>query len=363
MTAIVTDLFRIKNAKDFLSTVSSNSLYLTIGGPSPWPNDINPPVPSSAYKENVYDFWDDAYAAKRITSSDVSHVIPRNDWVSGDTTYVAYDPTDSLLNTKKFHTTVNDGGVIKIYKLIVKGAGATTIMPTHTTANIPNVGADGYSWKYMYTVPADRFLKLATVSHIPIGNISGNAASNSVGASPAPVGGHGADNITELGAYSIAVNGRFSYDEAGLVSDKNDFREVGIIQNPLRFNGVAGQAVTGNPVSGTTATATTLNLTTVLNLSSASGAFRADEVMSTATGTAKVIGHDTIGSKLFVLLLTGNVSNGQTITAPSGATATIGSIVAPGATKYSGSPIYLEYRRPVSRSSDQIESITTVIEF
>lgn len=363
MTAIVTDLFRIKNAKDFLATVSSNSLYLTLGGVTAWPDDLNPPAPTSAYKEDAYDFWDDVYAAKRITTSDASHVIPRNNWVSGDNTYVAYNPNDALLNTKKFHTTVDDNGTIKIYKLIVKGAGATTVKPTHTSANIPAVGADGYSWKYMYTVPADRFLKLATNTHIPIANISSNVAANSLGVTPAPVGGHGYDNITELGAYSIAINGRFSYDEAGLISVKNDFREVGIIQNPLQFNGVAGVASTGNPVSGTVATASTLNLATVINLSSASGTFQSDETISTATGTARVVGHDIVSSKLHVQLLTGTISNGQAITAPSGATATVGSIVAPGATKYSGSTIYLEYRRPVSRSGDQIESITTVIEF
>ena len=363
MTAIVTDLFRIKNAKDFVASVGSNSLYLAIGGISSWPNDLAPPVPTSAYKEDAYDFWDDAFAAKRITSSDISHVIPRNDWVSGDAFYVAYDPTDALLNTKKFHTTINDNGIIKIYKLIVKGPGATTIMPTHTSANIPAVGADGYAWKYMYTVPADAYLKLGTISYIPIANISGNVASNSLGATPAPVGGHGFDNIAELGAYAVAINSRFAYDEAGLISVKNDFREVGIVQNPLQFNGVAGVAVTGNPVSGVPATAATLNLATVINLSSTSGEFQSDEVITTATGTARVVGHDIVGSKLHVLLLTGSISNGQTISAPSTAAATVGSIVAPGATKYSGSTIYLEYRRPVSRAGDQIESITTVIEF
>lgn len=365
MTAIVTDQFRVKNAADFKASVDSAKVYVTLGKIQSWADDINPPVPTSSIVDSVYDVWNAAYAARRVGADDIRHVIPRNNWVSGDTTYVPYNPADPLLLTKKFHTVVDDGGTFKVYKLIVKGPGATTVKPTHTTAAIPAAGGDGYAWKYMYTITTADYLKFATDFYIPVVNISGNVASGAGGgATPLPIGGHGVNNIAELGAYSVAINARFAYDEGGLLPVVNDFRQVAFIENPLQFNGTAGVYGSGDAGSGAVVSGDdVLNLSTVITLTSASGTFQSDEVVSSPTGTANVVGHDVIGNKLHVQLTSGTFTTGQALSAPSGAAATAGAITAPGAQLYSGKVIYIENRRPVARSGDQTESITTVIEF
>lgn len=363
MAAIVTDFFRIKNARDFISAVAARSVYTTLGKVTPWADDLNPPLPASGYNEAMYDYWNDAFAARRIMPSDVAHVIPRNDWVSGDNTYVTYNPADATLFSKKFHTVVNDSDTIKVYKLITRGVGATTVKPVHTTADLPAADADGYIWKYMYTIPGATYLKFSTDFHVPVVLTPSNIATNSGGVLPAPVGGHGFDNISELGAYSVSVNARFSYSENGLISAYNEFRKVAIVEGIRVFNGAPGAATQGSPIVGAFATDPTLNLVTTLNLSTISGQFLGDEIVTSGASTGRVIGHDIIANKLHVSVLTGTFANGNTLTATSGASAIVSSITPPGAVKYSGETIYLEYRRPVSRAGDQTESISVIIEF
>ena len=364
MAAIITDSFRIKNTKDFIAKAATENMYLTIGRSNAWPNDTLPPDPATSLKEIRTDVWADVIGAKRITTSDVSHVIPRYDWVSGDTGYVAYDPADELLFTKKFHTVVNDNGTYKVYKLIVRGAGATTVKPTFTTAAIGAAGADGYRWKFMYTIPVADYIKFATNSHVPIGLTASNTATGA-GASPLPPGGHGADNIEELGAYYASINVRLEYSEGGVIPTTNEFRKIAIVAAPLVFNGTAGVTDSGNPVAGTAASGAVYNLCTRLTLSQANTNFTQDETI-TATGgaTARVVNYDAANKYLYVQMLTGTIATSNTVTGgTSGVAATVSAITGPGLQTYSGDTIYLENRQPIPRSPDQTESITTVIEF
>ena len=364
MAAIITDSFRIKNTKDFIAKVATENMYLTIGRSNAWPNDTLPPDPATSLKEIRTDVWLDVIGAKRITTSDVAHVIPRYDWVSGDTGYVAYDPTDALLFTKKFHTVVNDNGTYKVYKLIVRGAGATTVKPTFTTAAIGTAGADGYRWKFMYAIPVADYIKFATKSHAPIGLTASNTATG-VGAAPLPPGGHGADNVEELGAYYASINVRLEYSEGGAIPTTNEFRKIAIISAPLVFNGTAGVADSGNPAAGSAASGSVYNLCTRLTLSEANTNFTQDETI-TATGgaTARVVNYDAANKYLYVQMLTGTIATSNTVTGGTSAVAaTVAAITGPGLQTYSGDTIYLENRQPIPRSPDQTESITTVIEF
>ena len=51
-----------------------------------------------------------------------------------------------------------------------------------------------------------------------------------------PLGGHGADPIAEFGAKRICVSTKFINSEGGTISTTNDFRQVGLIKNPLYTN-------------------------------------------------------------------------------------------------------------------------------
>jgi hypothetical protein len=51
-----------------------------------------------------------------------------------------------------------------------------------------------------------------------------------------PPGGHGSDPLTELSARRVCISTKFTNSEGGNVPVENDFRQVGILKNPLYTN-------------------------------------------------------------------------------------------------------------------------------
>ena len=92
MAAIITNKFRINNAEQFVESFSetdATTYYLFIGRSHSWASDADvqgntinegtdasPPTPNDDVASEFYNY-DDMIGAKIISSSDVSHVIPR----------------------------------------------------------------------------------------------------------------------------------------------------------------------------------------------------------------------------------------------------------------------------------------------
>jgi hypothetical protein len=105
---------------------------------------------------------------KRVQQSDVSHVTNRYDWANNQF-YYEYDDEDIDLYGQRFYTYTTDNNV---YKCIDNNRGAnSTVMPTGTGTSIINT-ADGYRWKYMYTISAGEILKFRTADYIPVKTLS-----------------------------------------------------------------------------------------------------------------------------------------------------------------------------------------------
>ena len=160
MPAIITSKFRYQNAKNLIADISdsSNSYYLFVGRSQAWsPSDSNIPLPQDRLFDES-DAWSNALALKRIAASQISHVAPRYNWISG-TTYAEYDDQDLALSTKQYYVVTDE---LNVYKCIQAGAGASVVKPTATTTSISQTPlADGYRWKYMFTISgndANRFL-------------------------------------------------------------------------------------------------------------------------------------------------------------------------------------------------------------
>ena len=94
MPALVTNKFRIHNAKQFVeafdevsyssggavtdsSGLLNSNMYLFIGKVTSWTDDSTPPSPTDAVANTHYENWRDMIAAKKITTSNISKVIPR----------------------------------------------------------------------------------------------------------------------------------------------------------------------------------------------------------------------------------------------------------------------------------------------
>lgn len=165
MPAIVTDRFRIRQAADFIGLTSSNSIYAFLGKNTPWVEDNLPPLPQDSVQERDYQHYRDMLGAQRVYSTDVVHAINRNEWVAG-VVYDVYDDLDANLFRKAFFVITDE---FKVYKCLDRPVGTpSTTKPTTTSTTTPSRLADGYLWKYMFTVkPADRS-KFLTNAFVPV---------------------------------------------------------------------------------------------------------------------------------------------------------------------------------------------------
>jgi len=184
MPAIITDRFRIHNSEQFseaFSEAAGNTFYLGIGRPQPFAvstradgrtnnegTDAAPITPADNTTAQTFPF-DDLIAAKKITSTDVTFAIPRRNWTTG-TTYDIYrhDYGDyatgntTAINANSGASTIHDStfyvltSARNIYKCLDNDNNtASTVEPSGVDVDIIST-ADGYKWKYMYTLSASQ---------------------------------------------------------------------------------------------------------------------------------------------------------------------------------------------------------------
>ena len=209
MPAIITDRFRIHNSEQFseaFSEASGNTFYLGIGRPQAFATstrgdartnnegtDVSPVTPADNINSQHFPF-DDMLAAKKITTTDVTFAVPRRNWatgttydiyrhdygdyVTGTTTAIAANSGASTLHDASFYVLTTARNVYKC--LDNDGNTASTIEPTGTDVTIIST-ADGYKWKYMYTLSASQqsnflstdFMAVATNSTVSSAAVDG----------------------------------------------------------------------------------------------------------------------------------------------------------------------------------------------
>ena len=199
MAAIITEKFRTHSAKQFIEDFgeSASSTYMFIGRSFPWTDDTSPPNPANSTGEE-FDAYSDMVALKKVSSSDVSHALSRQNWDStGNTKYDEYDHTISStvgssatgannLYDAKFYVMTDEFNVYKCIRSGRNDSGTvinSTVKPTGTSATnlveTSDSGAGtgrGYLWKYMYTVSAADTIKFTTTDFIPVKTIGAKAA-------------------------------------------------------------------------------------------------------------------------------------------------------------------------------------------
>jgi len=220
MSAIITEKFRQHNAKQFeesFSEASSNSYYLFVGKSTPFTSattsgsDGSPPLPSDSPADTEYYAWDSMLGAKKITSSDISFVIPRRNWVNG-TIYDMYEHNISASNTttsgasnlynSSFYFMTSD---YKVYKVLDNNGGTAYSGAEPSSTSSSPFALGGYVLKYMYTISASNVAKYVTSEFIPVVTDSTVSAAAVDGAieSLTITGGSGYTN----GTYYAAVYG------------------------------------------------------------------------------------------------------------------------------------------------------------
>ena len=260
MAAIITEKFRLHNAKEFKqsATESGNAMYMFIGRPLSWTDDNNPPTPVDSLNDE-YDAYANMVALKKVSSTDVSHAIIRRDWTSG-TVYDEYRHNYTSSNTANsgastlwastFYVVTSD---YNVYKVISNNNGAnSTVMPSGTSTNILTTG-DGYKWKYMYTISASDVIKFVTSDFVPVKTIGAKAAVEG------DVGGLGSaatdDSSTQWDVENGAVDG--SIEHARVTAGGSSYGSDGNYNVAISGDGASGQLQV--TVSSGAITAVTVN--------------------------------------------------------------------------------------------------------
>ena len=235
MPAIITDKFRIHNSEQFqeaFSETSGNTMYLGIGRPQAFATstrgdgrtnnegtDVAPLTPADNLNAQHFPF-DDLMAAKKISASDVTFAVPRRNWTTGTTydiyrhdygeyatgttTAITANGGASTLHDSAFYVLTTDRNVYKC--LDNDGNTASTVEPTGTSTTVLTT-ADGYKWKYMYTLTASQqanFLSTDFMAVATDSTVSSAAVDGAIDIIKIKTAGSGGTNGTHTG---IAIRG------------------------------------------------------------------------------------------------------------------------------------------------------------
>ena len=165
------DIFFAKQVKESVSEPSSSNVYLTFGKSSSWPNESSP-LQANTSVVSYNDIWKNMIGAKRIVGNNIRHAIPRINWISG-TVYAAYDDkidsSELFATNNNFYVMTSEHHVFKC--LDNNGGVISTVMPNILVTTTHFQTADGYIWKYMYSLTAEEKLRFLTPNFMPVRTI------------------------------------------------------------------------------------------------------------------------------------------------------------------------------------------------
>lgn len=216
-----------------LSEDDSDKYYLFVGKHDSFTGgDTNIETPNNSVASLVTQSFRNMVFGKKITSNDVKIMVPRHDWVSG-TVYTMFDHEDGAIFDKEFYVVVNETANYHVYKCLYNNDGAeSTEQPTFIETSASDEiyeTADGYQWKYLYSITKTNFDKFATRDYIPIydnANVSGNAVSGAIDVIKVTAEGQRYNNFYtgQFAVSDIRVGGNtILYSIGNTASAANDF--------------------------------------------------------------------------------------------------------------------------------------------
>lgn len=201
MAALLTDQFRIFSAKKFIKSLEGpiptqsdldagetrDRLYIFIGRPQSWDDENSPPQAVDSFFE-FSSAYDDMISLKRVLAVDTIQVVKRIDWTPPEQTTGGLGYTYDMYRHDYSPSKTASSGATKlydsdfyvvnsqyqVYKCIYNGTSPSdpngkpsTIEPTGTSTSIITT-ADGYRWKYLYTIPVASVLKFFSNDYMPV---------------------------------------------------------------------------------------------------------------------------------------------------------------------------------------------------
>jgi hypothetical protein len=199
MTAIITNKHRILSAElikeAYDSSDTTKNRYLFIGKSLPWDDETIPDAPADALQEEN-EHWIDMIALKKIIETDCVNALPRQNWVSDTYVYAEYKTTDGDLFNRPTSTDLSNGvsngysagrfyavtSDLNVY-LCISNGGSTPASPNKSvnepTGNSTSIfeTADGYRWKYVFTIKPSDAEKFLSPDWIPVRTLTSDDGS------------------------------------------------------------------------------------------------------------------------------------------------------------------------------------------
>ena len=188
MAKILTENFRTGITKDFFNSFSSENYYI-------FASSIDKDTTITNSQVEKRDFLRRVIFGNKVDDTNARYLFDKNSWTEG-TVYDAFDDSRDI-STLDIYVTVLDGdineGSYNVYKCLDNNGGsASTSQPTFTT-NEETRTADGYIWKYMFSVPPSEYITYQTTTALPYYE-NGSAANTAV------------DNISDILITSVDSN-------------------------------------------------------------------------------------------------------------------------------------------------------------
>ena len=241
-------------------------------------------------------------------------------------------------------------------RVIVEGDGANASIGTRQSL--------GVIYDFIYTNNGDGY-RFANAYVVDTGSQGRGANIRPI---LSPIGGHGSDPVSELGAHYIMLQSRTDYNEGfGDFPAGFTYRKLGLLRNPKN-------------VYNTVANVSTLSGLISLTLANVNGTFNNNEFIEGLTSKANayvvtanitVAANTTTGNGYIKYIqvngLTGNYNSftvGESVLGKSsGAIALVVGTVSPEVIHDTGEILYIENRYPITKSPDQSDNLHLVLEF
>jgi hypothetical protein len=151
---------------NFIKDLDANNTgyYVFVGKYDEWEDEETPPLPDLSIQKSDFDVRSNILFGKKLSSNDTAKLIRNIVWTS-NTVYDMYDHRDPNLFDKDFYVTNSSDN---IYKCLFNNNEQPSIFEPSNISNTVVETADGYIWKYMFTMSSEDMNKFSVGGLIPI---------------------------------------------------------------------------------------------------------------------------------------------------------------------------------------------------
>lgn len=161
-------IFKKSIVEDFLNSINSNAAVYYAFASNPVPTDDDPVNTADDYSNINRSNWNLLFG-KRISNTDIFAVTKHISWTS-NTVYDKYDDTATDLDTAEYFVavTTSPSEPRHVFKCLDNANGAPSTYTPDLVQATSFTKADGYMWRYMYSISDSNFEKFATEDYIPL---------------------------------------------------------------------------------------------------------------------------------------------------------------------------------------------------